>query len=175
VICIYTVERKGIHLSGVGGGVASAPPNVSMWWKWHPTCAESHEDLLHGGHPNNGHEKIFAQNVAQTFSGKGRAKILPTPKNLPAPTSMIHLISHSPLVTWPAVFHQRCAVPPDHLRSEISFSCICNIKNVAPHLYRTDHETRVISRCFMGPVRVRVVGKLWYKNRKYKTIIMPIP
>jgi len=37
------------------------------------------------------HEKIFAQKVAQKFFGKFgkiRAKILCTPKHLPAPTSM---------------------------------------------------------------------------------------
>jgi len=48
--------------------------------------------IFFGSHPENGrHEKLFAQKVAQNFSGtfgKIRAKILCTPKNFPAATSM---------------------------------------------------------------------------------------
>jgi len=52
--------------------------------------AQNNMKTFFGGHPNNSfHEKTFAQkwpkNVSDKF-GKIRAKILRTPKNLPAPT-----------------------------------------------------------------------------------------
>jgi len=64
--------------------------------KWSPTCFDlkkwSHEECFFGGHPKYG---LHTQKVAKYFSGKFEeiwAKILRTPKNLPAPTPMFSII-----------------------------------------------------------------------------------
>jgi len=63
-------------------------PNVPSFEK---NCPLNHTKATFcGGRSKNGlHEKIFAQKLAQNFSGnfgKIRAKILHAPKNVPAPT-----------------------------------------------------------------------------------------
>jgi len=66
-----------------------------VWKKWRQTCSESHEDLFLEVIPktvvmrNSSHKK-WPKNFSGKF-GKIRAKILRTPKNLPAPTRMVGL------------------------------------------------------------------------------------
>jgi len=67
-------------------------PNVFHLKSWSP---KSHENVFFGGHPKNGlqySQKTWPKSFSGTF-GEIRAKILRTPRKLPAPTPMGYSIA----------------------------------------------------------------------------------